>query len=156
VVHSDALAFSFEAGHYDCALCLGGSFIWEGLRPTVEALSAGVEPGGFVVVGEPYWRTWPLPPGFQPEEDLDFLTLPETVERFESAGVELVSLITSSEEDWDRYESLHWLTLEQWLHENSTDSDAERFRALGRAERDIYLRWHRDLLGWAIFIGRKR
>ena len=156
VVHSDGREFSIEPERYDATLCLGASFIWGGLQETVAALQPGVRADGFVVVGEPYWRSWPLPSGFQADEDLDLLTLPDTVARFERAGVELVSMIASSQDDWDRYESLHWHTLEAWLQENASDPDANRFREMGRTERDAYLRWHRDLLGWAIFIGRKR
>jgi hypothetical protein len=107
-------------------------------------------------VGEPYWRRWPLPGEFEPDEGYDFVTLAETVARFESAGVELVTLIASSQDDWDRYESLHWFALEEWLNANGDDADAERFREMGRGYRDAYLRWLRDLLGWAIFVGRKR
>ncbi len=154
-VHSDAKRFPIQADRYDCALCLGASFIWGGLQETVAALAPSVRAGGFVAVGEPYWRSWPLPEGFEPDEDYDFVTLPETVARFESAEVELVTLIASSEDDWDRYESLHWLALEEWLRENPDDPDVDRFREMGRHYRDAYLQWQRDLLGWAIFVGRK-
>ncbi len=41
------------------------------------------------------------------------------------------------------------------LAANPDHDDADRFREIGRAERDVYLRWHRDLLGWTIFVGRK-
>lgn len=156
VVTADATGFEITVGAFDAAMCLGASFVWGGLAPTVAALSRAVGQDGFVAVGEPYWRRWPLPDGFEPEEGWDFLPLAETVERFESAGVELVTLIASSEDDWDRYESLHWLTLEEWLHANPVHPEAAEHRATGRRYRDAYLRWHRELLGWAIFVGRKR
>jgi len=156
LVHSDAEDFPLEPERYDVALCLGASFIWGGLTEAVAALAPAVPVDGFVVVGEPYWRTWPLPADFEPEEGHDFLPLAETVVRFETPGVELVTLIGSSQDDWDRYESLHWHTLEEWLDENPEDSDAERFREMSRRYRDGYLRWQRDLLGWGIFVGRKR
>lgn len=155
-VHADAGDFPIEAERYDAALCFGASFIWNGLVETVAALHPGVRSGGFVAVGEPYWRTWPLPDGFEPEEGWDFVPLAETVERFEAGGVELITVIASSRDDWDRYESLHWIALDEWLHDNPDDPDAERFRDLGRRYRDTYLVWHRDLLGWAMFVGRKR
>ena len=82
------------------------------------------------------------------------MTLPETVERIERTAVEVVSLIASSEDDWDRYESLRWLTLDEWLTANPADPQADEFRALGRRNRDRHLRWTRDLLGWAIFAAR--
>ena len=156
LVQADAAGFHAGDDRYDAALCLGASFIWGGLARTVRALSPAVVGGGSVVVGEPYWRTWPLPDEFRPDEDYDFKPLPETIQRFESAGVELIGLIASSQDDWDRYESLHWQALEEWLAENPTDPDAREFHELGRRERDTYVRWLRDLLGWAIFIGRKR
>ena len=105
IVEGDAAAFPLEPEAWDAALCLGASFVWHGLDGTLEALAPAVRPGGNVVVGEPFWRTWPLPEGI---DDLGYLPLRETVARFESAGLALVSLIASSEDDWDTYESLHW------------------------------------------------
>jgi precorrin-6B methylase 2 len=155
VVHCDAALFTVEPRSYDGAVCLGASFIWGGMRATVEVLSEAVRPGGAVAVGEPYWRRWPLPHGYEPPEGYGFAPLSETVERFESSGTELITLIASSQDDWDRYVSLQWSTLERWLRQNPADPDAQEFRAAGREERDLYLRWHRDLLGWAIFVGCK-
>ncbi|HSC49630.1 MAG TPA: class I SAM-dependent methyltransferase [Gaiellaceae bacterium] len=154
VVESDAREFAIEPGGYDVALCLGASFAFDGLVPTVRALAAAVPSRGLIAVGEPYWRAWPLPEAFAPEEGEDFVPLAETVERIESAGVGVVSLIASSLDDWDRYESLKWLTLEEWLAANPDDPQAEEFRERGRRERDRHLRWRRDLLGWAIFVCR--
>jgi|SRR5437016_11094713 len=154
VVESDAKAFEIVPGRFDAAMCLGASFAFDGLVPTVRALAQAVPPRGLVAVGEPYWRKWPLPDGFAPSEGEEFLPLGETVERFESAGVEVVSLIASSQDDWDRYRSLQWLTLEEWLAANPADPQADDFRTRGRYRRDRYLRWTRELLGWAIFVGR--
>ena len=144
-------AASFEPGRYDAALCLGATFVYDGLVPTLERLSA-VAP--LVAVGEPYWRVWPLPPEAAPEEREGVLPLSETVERAESTGVRVVSLIASSEDDWDRYESLRWQTLDRWLEANPGHPQAEEFRAHGAAYRDGYLRWQRATLGWAIFVCR--
>ena len=141
---------------YDAALCLGATFVYGGLVPTLERLCTAAPLLG---VGEPYWRSWPLPPG--PESDADqrtdegeWLSLPETVERVESTGVRVLSLIASSEDDWDRYESLHWQTLDRWLAANPDHPQAEEFRARGAADRDRYLRWERAVMGWAIFVCR--
>lgn len=41
---------------YDAALCLGASFVYGSLADTVETLAPAVKPGGYVVVGEPFWR----------------------------------------------------------------------------------------------------
>lgn len=152
VVESDAKEFSIEPGAYDAALCIGASFAFDGLVPTVRALAKAVPSRGLIAVGEPYWRAWPLPEA--PAEGDEFLPLAETVERLESAGAEVVSLIAASEDDWDRYVSQHWLALEEWLAANPDDPQAGEFRERGRRERERFLRWERGLLGWAIFVAR--
>jgi SAM-dependent methyltransferase len=151
VVEMDAQDFEIEPGAYDAALCLGASFAYGGLIPTLEALKPAAP---FVAVGEPYWRQWPLPADFAVEEGEDFVTLPETIARFESTGVEVVSLIDASLDDWDRYKTLHWLALDEWLRANPCDPQAEEFRERGRRYKERYVSWIRDLMGWAIFVCR--
>jgi hypothetical protein len=82
--------------------------------------------------------------------------LAETTERFRAAGLAVETLIASSEDDWDRYETLHWRALEEWLAANPDDPDAPEIRHRYEHDRDDYLRRNRDLLGWAIFAARKR
>ena len=152
----EADAATFELGRYDAALCLGATFVYGGLVPTLERLR---ETAPLLGVGEPYWRTWPLPPepgsdGDKRTAEEDWLPLGETIERAESTGVRVVSLIASSEDDWDRYESLHWQTLDDWLAQNPDHPQVEEFRARGAAQRKRYLRWERSVLGWAIFVCR--
>ena len=148
IVKSDAEDFELE--RYDAALCLGATFVYGGLAPTLMRLSAAAP---LVAVGEPYWRTWPAPPEAAGERE-EFLPLGSTVERAESTGVRVVSLIASSEDDWDRYESLRWQTLDRWLADNPEHPQAEEFRVRGAAYRDSYLRWQRAALGWAILVCR--
>jgi SAM-dependent methyltransferase len=155
LVHGDARELPLQSDHFDAALCLGASFIWDGLPGTLAALTAAVRPSEFIAVGEPYWRTWPLPKGFEPDPGEDFLSLPETVERFRSVGLAPVTLIDASFDDWDRYETLHWLAAEEWLHEHPGNAGAEDIRTRTEYHRELYLRSQRDLLGWAIIVGRK-
>jgi SAM-dependent methyltransferase len=154
IVEADAA--TYELGRYDAALCLGASFVYGGLVPTLERLRA-VAP--LLAVGEPYWREWPLPAAGDSDEEErvdegEWMPLPETIERAESAGLRVVSFIASSEDDWDRYESLHWLALDDWLAANPDHPQAEEFRARGAARRARYLAWERAALGWAIFVCR--
>jgi SAM-dependent methyltransferase len=152
IVEGDARAFPLEPESWDAALCLGASFVFDDLEGTLAALAPAVRSGGFVAVGEPYWRESPLPPGL---DDEGWVTLPDTVARFEAAGLTLVGLIAASDDDWDRYESLHWRALEEWLAANPDDPDAPGIRERHEKYRADYLTFHRRLLGWAIFVGRK-
>ena len=151
IVEGDAAAFPLEPGAWDAALCLGASFVWHGLDGTLEALAPAVRPGGHVVVGEPFWRSWPLPEGI---DDEGYLPLRETVGVVEAAGLALVTLIASSRDDWDTYESLRWRALEEWLAAHPDDPDAPKIRARHEASRDSYLRHERALFDWAIFVAR--
>ena len=65
-------------------------------------------------------------------------------------------MIASSEDDWDRYETLHWQAVERWLVENPEDPDAPEIRARHQRAKRVYLRHGRDVLGWAILVGWKR
>jgi SAM-dependent methyltransferase len=154
IVEADAA--TYELGRYDAALCLGASFAYGGLVPTLEKLRPAAP---LLAVGEPYWCEWPLPAaadvdGEERVAEEEFLPLPETIERAESTGVRVVSLIASSQDDWDRYESLHWLALDEWLAVNPEHPQADEFRARGAAQRERYLAWERAVLGWAIFVCR--
>jgi SAM-dependent methyltransferase len=152
IVEADAHAYPLEPGAWDAALCLGASFVWHDFAGTLEALTPAVRAGGHVVVGEPYWREWPLPRGI---DDQGFVSLHETAKQIEAAGLSLVAAIASSDDDWDRYESLHWRALEEWLAANPGDPDGPEIRDRYERARDAYLHHERDLLGWAIFAGRK-
>jgi hypothetical protein len=154
IVESDAE--SFQEGSYDAALCIGATFAYGGLVPTLERLR-GAAP--LLAVGEPYWRVWPLPPDpvageHERTAEDEWLPLLETVERIESTGVGVVSLIASSQDDWDRYETLKWQTFDEWLTANPGHPQADEFRERGAAERARYLAWERDAMNWAIFVCR--
>lgn len=150
LVEQDAATFDAGREEWDAALCLGASFVWGNVRDAVEALLPSVRPGGHVAVGEPYWRTLPLPAGV---DDRDFVSFADTVERFTAPGLALTAVIGSSEDDWDRYESLRWQTLEDWLAANPEDDE---IRGEYERKRREYVEETRGLLSWAIFVGRKR
>jgi hypothetical protein len=148
IVEADAA--TYELGRYDATFAYGG------LVPTLERLRPAAP---LIAVGEPYWRVWPLPPNpfageHERTDESEWLPLLETVERFESTGVRVVSLIASAQDDWDRYESLKWQTFDEWLAANPEHEQAEEFRARGVAERARYLGWERDAMNWAIFVCR--
>jgi SAM-dependent methyltransferase len=125
----------------DAALCLGAAFVWGHIGDAAAALARTVGGGGAIAVGEPFWREVG-----RDEEGL--VDLPQTVARFEAAGIDLTGMVAASEDDWDRYRSL------QWRAAVETGGEEVMERHLGR--RDSYLSDRRAELGWAIFTGRVR
>jgi SAM-dependent methyltransferase len=146
----DAVDFPIEPEQWDAALCLGATWIWDGLEGTVATLSRGVRPGGHVAVGDLYRRARAA------DGDEEFASLADTVRRFERAGPPVTTLITASEQDWDAYESLHWASLEEWLAENGEDPGAAEIRSEHDKWKWRYLEHGREAAGWAIFAGQKR
>lgn len=131
-------AATADFGPYDVALCIGAAFVWGHIGDAAAALAPVVGSGGRLAIGEPFARE----PGADEE---GFPDLPATVARFEAPGIELTGLVAASEDDWDRYESLHWRAAVE-------ERDPEVARThLGR--RDPYLSRRRGALGWAIFTG---
>ncbi len=118
---ADAADYPLEPEAWDAALCLGASFVWGHIGDAATALVPAVRPGGFVAIGEPFWHQ-------EGVEADGFVDLAATVERFQSAGLALTGLIAASEDDWDRYESLHWRALEEWLAANPEHPDAAAMR----------------------------
>jgi SAM-dependent methyltransferase len=150
---ADARHADLGAGH-DVALCLGASFVWGCLAGTLDALEPVVRAGGHVVVGEPFWRALPLPADYADRRD-PFTSLEGTVRIMESGALEVVAVIASSEDDFDRYETLHWRAVEEWLAENGDDPDAPEISRRHERAKWTYLRHGREYLGWAIFVGWK-
>jgi SAM-dependent methyltransferase len=149
---ADAATVRLEPDAFDAALCLGATFVWGTIADAASALRPCVRTGGFAAIGEAFWRQWPLPDGVDLEE---FVSLGDTVARFERAGFAVTGLIAASDDDWDRYESLHWRAIEEWLTENPDHPEREGIRAQHERFRADYFRYRRALLGWAIFVGRK-
>jgi SAM-dependent methyltransferase len=151
----DAAKATLEPESYDAALCLGASFVFGSLADTVDALAPAVRNGGYVAVGEPYWRRLPLPEDYEDRRD-PWTTLEGTVVAFETSGLRVVSVIAASEDDWDLYETLHWRSVEHWLAASGADPEASEIRARHERSKRTYLRHGRELVGWAVFVGWKQ
>jgi SAM-dependent methyltransferase len=148
IVEGDASAYPIEQEAWDAALCLGATFVFRDLTGTIAALAPAVKAGGRLAVGEPFWLEWPLP---RDVDDLGYVPLEETVARFTAPGLALTGLIESSRDDWDRYESLHWRALDEYL----AGADDPEIRERYEHDRRQYLEQHRRLLSWAIFVARR-
>lgn len=138
------------------ASCLGASWVFGGHAGTLDALAGMVAPGGWLVVGEPYWRREPAAEYLAAAElARDTIgTHADNAEAGESRGLELVSTIASSPDDWDRYEGLQWLAAAEHARRHPDDADLPELRERVAREKRAYLRWGREALGWAICLFR--
>jgi SAM-dependent methyltransferase len=153
----DGADFKPEAPHcLDLASCIGASWIFGGHARTIEALIGMVRSGGWVIVGEPYWRQEPSRDCLEALECVreDIGSHSSNAEAGEGRGLELVHTLVSSKDDWDRYEGLQWFATDEYARTHPDDPDlVEVVGRLSKAKA-AYLRWGRDTLGWAIYMFR--
>jgi hypothetical protein len=117
-----------------------------------------VAPGGWVIVGEPYWLQEPS------EEYLAasgctgdaFGTHSGNVEAGELLGLDLVHTFVSSKDDWDQYEGLQWYATAEYARSHPDDPDLPELLERVAKAKAMYLRWGRDTVGWAMYIFRQR
>lgn len=153
----DGADFKPDAPHaLDLASCIGASWIYGGHAKTLDALIAMVKPGGWVVVGEPFWRQEPVAAYLEVLECKreDFGSHFSNAEAGEQRGLELVHSIVSSEDDWDVYEGLQWFAADTYARTHPDDPDVTEMVERVRKEKASYLRWGRDTFGWAIYMFR--
>ena len=140
------------------ASCIGASWVFGGHAGTLDALSDMVAPGGWVIVGEPYWLQEPSE-GYLAASGVTrdaFATHAGNVDAGERRGLELVHTFVSSQDDWDQYEGLQWYATSEYARSHPDDPDLpELLERVARAK-VVYLRWGRDTVGWAVYVFRRR
>ncbi len=139
---------------FDVTMCIGASWIYKGHQGTLRAMKSMTKAGGLILVGEPFWIKEPV--------EAYLVAIGHTRDEFGShytnvlAGKEedLIPLYTvvSSQDDWDRYETLQWYAATKFAEENENDPDVPEILNRVAQGQTNYLRWGRDTLGWAIYL----
>jgi len=157
IVQADGSEYGGKRSSFDAAVCLGASWIWDGLEGTLRALTSWAKPGGIVVVGEPFWRSTPSPDHLKAAglTESSFGTHLANVHTGLRLGLGLLHTIVSSEDDWDRYEGYQWYATEWYSRHHPEDPDTPELIAKARKLRGDYLKWGRDEIGWAIYVFMK-
>jgi SAM-dependent methyltransferase len=154
----DGATFKPEKAHgFRMASCLGASWIFSGHTGTLNALVGMVEPGGWIIVGEPYWLQEPSPDflkAFGCRKDT-FGTHTANAEAGEKIGLRLVHTLVSTKDDFDRYEGLQWFAADAYARVRHDDPDVPELVARVAKSKESYLREGRDTLGWAIYAFRR-
>lgn len=142
-----------DLGRFDVVSCIGATWIGGNLLGTLEIMKRHVEPDGWLLIGEVYWKR---PPSAElaSQHGQEFAHLGGTLDLFESAGIDLVEMVLASTQDWDRYAASQWLNVSDWLLAHEGDPDAADVKAERDRARRSYLGEGRDTMGWGVFVGR--
>lgn len=142
----------------DLAMCIGASWIYNGYKNTLKALSRMTKPLGHIMVGEPFWRKTP-PRSYLKSAKLSqrsFNTHKGNVTTGESVDLAPVYTLVSTESDWDKYEGLHWYSANEYAISHPEDADLKEILARDSKDRENYLKYEREILGWAIYLFHKK
>ncbi|MGQ9565722.1 MAG: SAM-dependent methyltransferase [Candidatus Bathyarchaeales archaeon] len=142
---------------FDLTSCMGATWIWNGYKGTINALKNMTKPEGTIIIGEPYWLKEPDPEylkadNMKKEDYAD--SHYDNIKTAEATGLKCIYTLVSSQQDWDQYETLCWMAINDYAETNPTDPDLPEILNRHKHEKHVYLQWQRDTLGWALYVFR--
>ncbi len=142
---------------FDLTMCIGASWVYKGYKGTLQALKKMTKPDGFIMVGEPYWSKEPSEEYLKADKihRKDVGSHHENVKTGEAEGLTCIYTIVSNHDDWDLYETLQWWAVNEYSRNHPEDPDVPELLKRKKGEKETYLRWGRETLGWAIYLFRK-
>jgi ubiquinone/menaquinone biosynthesis C-methylase UbiE len=151
---ADARTVPLTPGSFGAALCIGSTHAFVDYGKAVRALGRLVRPGGRVLLGEGFWRREPEPEylaalGARRDEFRDHAG---NVALGAEAGLVPLYASVSNDDEWDHYEGLYCRAVERFAFEHPDDPDRDEMQRSIRKWRDMYLRWGRTTLGFAMYI----
>jgi SAM-dependent methyltransferase len=144
-------------GRHDVSALVGATHAFGDTRSAIRALARTTRSGGFVVLGEGYWRT---APDDSARDRMgvargELLLLCELLRAIEREGLEPVRVAEARVEDWDRYEQSHRANLEAFWRAHPGDPLAERLWSRRQAWDEVYRGAARGVMGFALIAARR-
>lgn len=151
---ADASGF-VSAEPADLAACVGATWIGGGVAGTLDLLGRSLKPGGMMLIGEPYWRTVPTSPaavtGCGASSITDYLPLSGLLGFFSDQGLDVVEMITASQQSWDSYQTPQWLNMRRWADTHPQHELHDEVRHILGTEPQQYAAYAREYFGWGVF-----
>ncbi len=142
-----------HASHADVVISCGAYQAFGTVPKALQALRPLVKPGGRLLFGAEIWDREPtgqqlgaMWPGISTE---DCLYLPDLVDAAVAAGFRPLRVRTATRAEWEEFESGVAAGAEEWLLANRDHPEAGQVRERLDRNRSIWLRGHRDVMGFA-------
>ena len=140
-------------GNADVVISVGAYQAFGSLAAALRALHDLVNPGGRLLFGAEFWEQPPTTkrlanmwPGITADDCTDVAGL---VDQAIAAGFRPLRIETATRNEWEEFESRLAADAEEWLLSNVDHPDADEVRAKLDTQRNIWLRGHRDVMGFA-------
>jgi hypothetical protein len=133
---------------------LGAGGIAGGMAGTCAQLKQWTRSGGYILIGEGYWRQKPASEylSLLGGQDAQYLDHRGNVQAGVDAGLIPMHATSAAMDEWDEYEWKYSRSIERYAREQPEDPDVPAMLERSRRWRDAYLRWGRDTLGFAIYL----
>jgi SAM-dependent methyltransferase len=150
----DIRDFKADPETFHLTVMMGAGGIGGGMAGICNALKGWTKGGGYVLVGEGYWRQRPHPDYLVllGGAEAQYLDHRGNVQAGIDAGLIPMHATTASMDEWDEYEWKYCRSIERYAREMPEDPDVPAMLDRIRRWRDGYLRWGRDTLGFAVYL----
>ncbi|GAA4081925.1 SAM-dependent methyltransferase [Nonomuraea soli] len=147
------------AGHdtpSDLVLSVGAYQAFGTIPEALAVLRKLVAPGGRLLFAAEFWERVPdeerLARMWPGTTAADCVELPELVDQAVAAGFRPLRVERATRGEWEAFESCFTAELEEWLLDNPGHAQADEVRAKADELRALWLRGHRDVMGFAYLI----
>jgi SAM-dependent methyltransferase len=150
----DIRDFKADPETFHLSVMMGAGGIAGGMAGICRQLKAWTKSGGYILVGEGFWRQKPHPDylALLGGADAQYLDHRGNVQAGIDAGLIPMHATAASADEWDEYEWKYCRSIERYAREMPDDPDVPAMLDRIRRWRDAYLRWGRDTLGFAVYL----
>jgi SAM-dependent methyltransferase len=150
----DIADYRADPENFHLTVMLGAGGIKGGMTGICNRLKHWTRSGGYVLIGEGFWRQKPHSEylALLGDKDTQFLDHRGNVQAGIDAGLIPMHATTASLDEWDEYEWKYCRAIERYVREQPEDPDIPAMLERSRRWRDAYLKWGRDTLGFAIYL----
>ncbi len=155
IVEASGADYLATAGEHRLVCVIGAADLVPGMRHPAQVIAAlvhKVEPGGWLLWGDPFWKSPPsarLAAMFGADR---YETLAGWVAAGEAAGLVARHTAVSTDADWEEFFWRMNDSLEDWAVENPDDADAVTVKLRAGLLRSVYLEEQREGMGFALYL----
>jgi cyclopropane fatty-acyl-phospholipid synthase-like methyltransferase len=153
---ADAKSLKPPARTYFLTICLGATQAFGNLKTTLLTLQEWTQLNGWIVVGEGFWKQPPSPRYLEILEATsdELLDDPGNIRVGEELGLKLDQHWSSTDEEWDDFESAYLEGIESYGQENPDDPRIPEMLQRIHRWRQGYLQWGKKTLGFGVYAFR--